>query len=262
MSDFKEKFRAAAAQRAGAVPSKEQLRLLKAKKQNAGKDSPLVQAQVSSSTLMNGGHITTQVSSSFTATPSTSKALPSDFFQVSNKTVPTPSASQSISMQTANSAMSTPTTSIQRPHNAPAATTSLPQGFFADKAADAKARGEKLPDNKDKEEDFKQFQRMIEDDIKDIASKEAEEAEEDAEYKEDREAYEQSLRLKQLERLKKRESSEAMTETEGPLGLTLPPRKRRVLDVLTEQLQASEEEDGKDADEEEDLVLDWRAKGV
>jgi hypothetical protein len=40
---------------------------------------------------------------------------------------------------------------------------------------------------------------MIEDDIKDIASKEAEEAEEDAEYREDREAYE--LRCASLQTL-------------------------------------------------------------
>jgi hypothetical protein len=61
--------------------------------------------------------------------------------------------------------------------------------------------------------------------------------------------------------LKKKElRSEAITE-DGALGLTLPPRKRRVLDVLTEQLQASDEEDGED-DEQEDFVLDWRAKGV
>lgn len=32
--------------------------------------------------------------------------------------------------------------------------TALPEGFFADKAADAKARGIKLPDTKDKEDEF------------------------------------------------------------------------------------------------------------
>jgi hypothetical protein len=32
--------------------------------------------------------------------------------------------------------------------------TALPEGFFADKAADAKARGVRLPDAKDKEDEF------------------------------------------------------------------------------------------------------------
>ena len=102
----------------------------------------------------------------------------------------------------------------------------LPEGFFSDKVADAKARGEKIPDEKDKsvlpkccissrfsfssyldylllchnkynnnvyyrEDEFQQFQRMMEEQIKDIASKEAEEAEEEADYREEREAYEQ-----------------------------------------------------------------------
>lgn len=30
----------------------------------------------------------------------------------------------------------------------------LPEGFFADKGADARARGVKLPDKKDREDDF------------------------------------------------------------------------------------------------------------
>ena len=42
-----------------------------------------------------------------------------------------------------------------------------------------------------REDEFQQFQRMMEEQIKEIAGKEAEEAEEEADYREEREAYEQ-----------------------------------------------------------------------
>ncbi len=42
-----------------------------------------------------------------------------------------------------------------------------------------------------REDDFKQFQRMMDDQLREMASKEAEEAEEDAEYRAEREAFEQ-----------------------------------------------------------------------
>lgn len=42
-----------------------------------------------------------------------------------------------------------------------------------------------------REEEFKQFQKLMDEQIKEIASKEAEEAEEDAETREEREAFEQ-----------------------------------------------------------------------
>lgn len=39
------------------------------------------------------------------------------------------------------------------------------QGFFTDKAADAAARGVKLPGAKDKEREFQEFTRALEDDL-------------------------------------------------------------------------------------------------
>ena len=44
--------------------------------------------------------------------------------------------------------------------------------------------------------------------------------------------------------------------------IILPARRRRVIDVLQEQLADSEGDSDGSGDEEEDLVLDWRAKGV
>jgi hypothetical protein len=78
--------------------------------------------------------------------------------QASGKIIPPSAATQSATMQSKITAPSTFGTSSsstfqQRPLSTSAAataTTSLPHGFFADKSADAKARGEKLPDNKDK----------------------------------------------------------------------------------------------------------------
>ncbi len=56
-------------------------------------------------------------------------------------------------------------------------------------------------------------------------------------------------------------AASAAPEADGGAALVLPARKRRVIDVLQEQLADSGE--GTDGDEEaDDLVLDWRAKGV
>ncbi len=59
-------------------------------------------------------------------------------------------------------------------------------------------------------------------------------------------------------------SSEALEEEGAPIEITLPARKRRVLDVLREQLAVSESDSDGDGDGDGDdgLVLDWRAKGV
>lgn len=66
-----------------------------------------------------------------------------------------------------------------------------PQGFFDNRQDDAKARGVKLPDAKDKEDQFKAFQRKIEEELRDQAAVEEDEAVEAAGDREDREAHEQ-----------------------------------------------------------------------
>ena len=49
-------------------------------------------------------------------------------------------------------------------------------GFFADKAADAKARGEKLPKKKDPKQEYDDFMRSIQEDVKEVEQREEDEA--------------------------------------------------------------------------------------
>lgn len=84
------------------------------------------------------------------------------------------------------------------------------------------------------------------------------------------------MRLQHMEELRLRRAADAAAGTlaaavgggedgedgSGLIPIALPARKRRVIDVLQETLGADSEEGGTDEEDEEDLVLDWRQKGV
>lgn len=108
---------------------------------------------------------------------------------------PAPAAQQ----PPARAAAAAPAPIVAAPRPAPPPTTqpaaaaaagALPARFFEDKAADAKARGIKLPDAKDKEEEYREFQRMMDTQLREAAAKEAEEADAEAKEKEERDAFE------------------------------------------------------------------------
>ncbi|KIZ04712.1 hypothetical protein MNEG_3244 [Monoraphidium neglectum] len=85
----------------------------------------------------------------------------------------------------------------------------LPTAFFDDKAADAKARGIKIPDKADKEAAFAAFASDIASAMVVQAAEEEEDAAEAAEEREEREALEQRLRQERIERLKRMRSTAA-----------------------------------------------------
>ncbi|KAJ9524545.1 hypothetical protein QJQ45_024127 [Haematococcus lacustris] len=233
------------------------------------------------------------------AAPSNAAGLPADFFQSSRKES-TAVASASVAPRPASSTAqpAAPVAPVKPPPagtqqgntRAPTAAAALPQGFFSDKEADAKARGVKLPDAKQKEHKFQEFQQMLEAELKTAAALEADAAEEEAEDRREREDFVQWVRMQRLEELKKRkelaapviaaEASEPPDETlsvaeellevstvapgvAGAVLSSLAPaaKRRRVLDTLLELQNDEEDEEGVDG-ADEDPLLNWRAKGV
>jgi hypothetical protein len=65
------------------------------------------------------------------------------------------------------------------------------QGFFEDKVADARVRGEPLPKKKDAAEEYQDFMKAIASDVKEVELRQEEEAANEAADKADREAFEQ-----------------------------------------------------------------------
>ncbi|KAF5840475.1 hypothetical protein DUNSADRAFT_16566 [Dunaliella salina] len=289
MSDLKAQFRAAKEQRGGNTPSLAQVKALKG--QRAAQAQQQKQKPPGAPTAGSSAPkpLQQQPPPQPAPAPSTKGGLPEDFFEQ-------PAKKQAVAASAPSS----------KPAPAPAALSSkspadpsLPEGFFADKAADAKARGVKLPDAKDKEDEFQAFQRMMEEELKAVAAKEAEEVEEEAGDKEDREMFEQRLRMQRLRRLvqpkgKLGQGSDAQHQPQGEgthagiddaaeeaLGLSrhehqrlggeqplLLPRKKRVIDTMRElgsSLKPEGDAGGSSDDEDsvsEEELLDWRAKGV
>ena len=67
----------------------------------------------------------------------------------------------------------------------------LTAGFFQDKAADAKARGEKLPPKKDPKQEYEAFLKDIAADVQEADKREQEDAAEAATERAEREQHEQ-----------------------------------------------------------------------
>lgn len=223
MADLKALFKAAQSQRGSAKPSKEQLRLIRAQKA-AQKNSERAASQ---------------------------PREPLNVKQFDDDDEDLGEAVDDLTGAAANEAPAT------------AGVQALPEGFFADKTADAKARGVKLPDAKDKEAEFQKFTKLIEEELKDAAQVEEEEAADAAADREEREAFEQSLLMRRVEELKQRKLKRDVADDDSPriapvLPVAVPPAKRmRVVDALA---LAAKDDDDSDDDSAEEEVLDWRAK--
>ncbi|KAK9823551.1 hypothetical protein WJX72_003665 [[Myrmecia] bisecta] len=159
--------------------------------------------------------------------------------------------------------------SAEQPAGQPPA---LPQGFFEDKDADAKARGVPLPKKKDPKEEFQDFMKDISADIRQADELEAEEAAAAALDRAEREAFEQRMRLQRIEELRHKQSKPHAhangDSQDGPNpqppgasvsdGSRVGQKRKRAMDVL--EPDADEEEDDEDDEINEDIMLDWRAK--
>ena len=68
-------------------------------------------------------------------------------------------------------------------------------GFFENKEADAKARGQKLPKKKDPKQEYDNFLKSIADDVQEVEARQEAEAVEAAQDKADQEAFEHGCAL-------------------------------------------------------------------
>lgn len=196
--------------------------------------------------------------------------LPQGFFEAAGSTAgadskagPLGRAERTVSMESAASA------------SIPAAT--IPKGFFENKEADAKARGQKLPKKPDPKQEYDNFLKSIADDVQEVEARQEVEAIEAAQDKADQEAFEHGLRLKRIEQLRAMSAgpSTAASQTSSPENDTLgagnlsigsvssvvPARKRkRNMSVEVDKADAADSSD--DDNDDADGMLDWRAKAI
>ncbi|KAG2430584.1 hypothetical protein HXX76_010102 [Chlamydomonas incerta] len=120
----------------------------------------------------------------------------------------------------------------------------LPAGFFTDKAADAKARGVKLPTAEDKEAEFRAFTALIDDELKNQAVEQAEEAEVEAEEKADREAFLLRRQAERLELLRQRKAVLAVAGAAAAGAAPELPEDEELREAPPPAFGVDEEEEG------------------
>ncbi|KAL6784000.1 hypothetical protein ACKKBG_A04375 [Auxenochlorella protothecoides x Auxenochlorella symbiontica] len=150
----------------------------------------------------------------------------------------------------------------------------IPKGFFADKAADAKARGEKPISKNQMATEYAAFMKHVEVDSTAAASQQAAEEQESATDRQARDEFEQFVRLQRVQQLQRSVAAHAkgvdadpileqavaiLTEPEAAVRLPEQAlaKKRKAAAALA--LTGDGSESGSDGGEELDLV-DWRSK--
>ncbi|DBB11542.1 TPA: hypothetical protein ACH3X3_006941 [Trebouxia sp. C0006] len=155
-------------------------------------------------------------------------------------------------------------------------TTAIPKGFFENKEADAKARGQKLPKKKDPKQEYDNFLKSIADDVQEVEARQEVEAVEAAQDKADQEAFEHGLRLRRIEQLRAMstgpstaasQTSSPDTDTPGAGALSIgsvssmvPAGKKRKRNMSVEVDKADGDNSSDDDNDDDDTMLDWRAK--
>ncbi|KAL6200878.1 hypothetical protein ACLB2K_024593 [Fragaria x ananassa] len=122
----------------------------------------------------------------------------------------------------------------------------LPEGFFDNKEADLSARGIKIvkPDVKD---EYKEFEKLIQEDLKEVDNRLEEEEIDAAEMIEEAESVEQKEKVKLMG--KKRMELKAANAA-----------KRRKASDFVKKEEPSHEESSSDGDSDENFAVDWRAQ--
>lgn len=154
-------------------------------------------------------------------------------------------------------------------------TTAIPKGFFENKEADAKARGQKLPKKKDPKQEYDNFLKSIADDVQEVEARQEVEAVEAAQDKADQEAFEHGLRLRRIEQLRAMSTgpSTAASQTSSPdtdmpgagalsigsVSSMVPAGKKRKRNMSVE-VDKADGGNSSDDDNDDDAMLDWRAK--
>ncbi|ONI21050.1 hypothetical protein PRUPE_2G048000 [Prunus persica] len=124
----------------------------------------------------------------------------------------------------------------------------LPEGFFDNKEADLSARGIKLvkPDVKD---EYKEFEKLIQEDLKEVDNRLEEEEIDAAEMIEEAESVEQRTYREKVELLRKKKME---------LKAASASKRRRVSEIVKKE--PSHDESLSDSDSDENFAVDWRAQ--
>ncbi|KAM7523872.1 hypothetical protein LguiA_013774 [Lonicera macranthoides] len=123
----------------------------------------------------------------------------------------------------------------------------LPEGFFDDKSADLRARGI-TPVKLDVKDEYKEFEKLIQEDLKEVDNRMEEEEFDAAEMIEEAESVEQRTYRERVEMLRRK-------KTELKAARSMHSKGEQV--VVKE---SSHSESSSDNDSDEDLTVDWRAK--
>ncbi|XP_043722778.1 protein ABA AND ROS SENSITIVE 1 isoform X2 [Telopea speciosissima] len=126
-------------------------------------------------------------------------------------------------------------------------TGALPEGFFDDKDADLRARGIE-PVKPDIKDEYREFEKLIQGDLKEVDERLEEEEFDAAEMIEGAESLEQQACRQRVEMLKNKQIERKAASSSG---------KKVPLKATEEQ---SKEESSSDEDDDENFAVDWRAK--
>ncbi|OMO65585.1 hypothetical protein COLO4_31121 [Corchorus olitorius] len=124
----------------------------------------------------------------------------------------------------------------------------LPEGFFDNKEADLRARGVK-PVKIDIKDEYKEFEKLIQEDLQEVDDRMEEEEIDAAETIEEAESLEQKVYKQKVELLRKRRLELEATRSNKRQKGTKPDSK-----------ESSSEESSSDDDSDENFAVDWRAQ--
>ncbi|XVF23159.1 hypothetical protein REPUB_Repub13aG0013200 [Reevesia pubescens] len=124
----------------------------------------------------------------------------------------------------------------------------LPEGFFDNKEADLRARGIK-PVKIDVKDEYKEFEKLIQEDLQEVDDRMEEEEIDAAEMIEEAESLEQKVYNQKVEMLRKRKLEMEATRS-NKLG--------RV--TKADSKESNSEESSSDDDSDENFAVDWRAQ--
>lgn len=123
----------------------------------------------------------------------------------------------------------------------------LPEGFFDDKNADLRARGV-TPVKLDVKDEYKEFEKLIQEDLKEVDNRMEEEEFDAAETIEEAESVEQKTYRERVEMLKRKKMELKASRS----------NHSRVPQVVVKE--TSDKQSSSDEDSDEDFMIDWRAK--
>ncbi|XVE89334.1 hypothetical protein DITRI_Ditri19aG0193700 [Diplodiscus trichospermus] len=124
----------------------------------------------------------------------------------------------------------------------------LPEGFFDNKEADLRARGIK-PVKIDVKDEYKEFEKLIQEDLQEVDDRMEEEEIDAAEMIEEAESVEQKVYKQKVEMLRKRK-----------LELEANRLNKRGRGAKADSRESNSEELSSDDDSDENFAVDWRAQ--